>query len=78
MEKSIVTISRYWNSPRINTFITNEQIGLKIELDSFVDSLIQEIGSVWSILTKKDFEDRVRAAYKKTLEKIKEESAKII
>lgn len=76
MEK--VTISRYWNNPEINTSVTNESISLTISLEDFIAALKHEIGSVTTTLTQKGFSTQLDNAVHNVLEKVKEESKKII
>jgi hypothetical protein len=45
--KSVITISRYWTNPKIQTTITNESISLQVSLDDFISELKTEIGSVF-------------------------------
>lgn len=73
---SKVTISRYWNNPKISTIVTTEGISLTIELEDFITALKEEIGSVSTTFTKKSFSQQLDNAVITVLEKIKEESIK--
>jgi hypothetical protein len=78
MEKSIVTVSRHWNNPEILTNITDESISLSIHLSDFISALKEEIGSVTTTITQKSFSDKMDKAVVGVIERIKEESAKVI
>lgn len=78
MEKTVITISRYWNNPKITTKVTNQEISLEMSLDDFKEALKKEIGSVTTVLTKAGFEQKVDKAFVNIIEGIKEESAKVI
>lgn len=76
--KSVVTISRHWNNPKITTTISPEGISLQMEMADFVSALKQEIGKVTWVFTQTEFEKRVDAAVATVLEGVKEESVKAI
>ena len=47
MPKGIyVTISRHWNSPKITTTITDEEIGLQMDMEDFRKALKSELGNL--------------------------------
>jgi|GEM_PF-4850672 len=52
MDKMVVTVSRYWDNPKILTKVTNKEISLEMSLDDFKEALKQEIGSVTTVVTK--------------------------
>jgi spore germination protein GerM len=76
--KSIVSISRYWDNPQIKTTISAVGISLQVELDDFIEALIQEIGPVTWTFTEKAFREKINVACNNTLEKLKEESIKAV
>lgn len=73
-----VTVSRYWNNPKINTEVTSEYISLSIDIDDFYSALLDEIGQVATTLTKKQMIKKMKLAGNTVIEKIKEESVKVI
>jgi hypothetical protein len=77
-QKSVLTISRHWSHPQIITSISIEGISLQTDLNSFIDALITEIGPVTWVVTDKQFKDRLNTALITVLEKIKEESIKVV
>ena len=76
--KSVVTISRKWNNPKILTTISSEGISLQMDMDDFVTALKQEVGKVTWVFTQKEFEKRIDAAVETVLYGIKEESIKVV
>jgi len=76
--KSVVTISRYWNNPKITTSISSEGISLQTDLTDFIEALILELGPVTWVITDKQFRDRLDKAVTTVIEKIKEESIKVV
>lgn len=76
--KAVITISRYWDNPKIFTTISEDGINLQTDLDDFITALIQEIGSVTWVVTSPQFKKRVDKAVSTTLSKIKEESIKVV
>lgn len=78
MEKAVVTISRYWDNPKIFTKVTNKEISLEISLDDFKKAIKNEIGSVATTFTKAGLDQKIDKAFDNVIKGIKEESAKVI
>jgi hypothetical protein len=76
--RGIVTISRYWDNPKINTTIEDNFIALRISLNSFTKALKSEIGSVAMVFKKDTFDKRFDQAVLRVLSKVKEESTKVV
>ena len=76
--KTVITVSRYWNNPKITTTISKSGISLQMDMEDFVKALKTEIDSVTWVFTKDEFEKRVDAAVEKILRGIKEESVKVV
>lgn len=91
-EKQIVTISRYWNNPKIHTkvnFLVSKQhlpgssedkgsIQLSIELEDYINALVEETQGILTTCTKAQLKVKLHKASKAVLSKIKEESAKVM
>lgn len=77
-EKSVVTVSRKWNNPKIHTVINADGISLSIDLDDFIAALIKEIGSVALTMTKAQFEKQIKKACENVIQGVKEESVKVV
>jgi hypothetical protein len=78
MNKSILTISRKWHNPQINTVINTEGIELSIPLDDFIQAVIQELGPVTWMFKDATFQSKLNSSINNVLQGIKEESAKVV
>ena len=76
--KSIITVSRKWDNPKITTTLSDEEINLQCSLDDFLAALKTEIGSVTFTVTKSGFNKQFSKAVERVLQGIKEESAKVV
>lgn len=76
--KSEVTISRHWSHPKIHVTVSTEGISLQISIEDFISALIKEIGPVTWVVTSLQFRKRVDEAVIVVLEKMKEESSKVV
>jgi hypothetical protein len=73
-----VTISRHWHEPKIHTVVSGEGIAMALLLDDYVKALTLELyaeGRWWS---REQLEQKVQQAAKRVLDRIKEESAKVV
>lgn len=77
-DKTLVTISRYWNNPAITTTVSNKSIGISVSMDDFKEALKHEMGSVALVFTEQALSDKIDKAVIAVLEKIKEESIKVV
>lgn len=77
-QKTVVTISRYWKNPKIMTVIWNDGISLSISLEDFVSAVKAEMPRVATILKQATLEQKMDEAIDRVLEKIKEESLKVM
>jgi len=73
--KVAVTISRHWHEPKIHTVISGEGIAMAILLDDYVLALEEELNR---LLNDPLPNLLMRQAARTVLEKIKEESAKVV
>jgi hypothetical protein len=73
-----VTISRYWDNPKINIVVDSDLISLSIGIEDFYVALLEEVGQIATTLTKKQMLDKLKKAGNIVVEKIKEESIKVI
>ena len=79
MDKKVcITVSRYWNNPQIMTVLWKDGISLTMNLDDFVKALKEEVGSITWVFRKSTFEEMMDTAIKSIVEKIKEESVKVV
>ena len=73
--KSTVVISRHWNKPQINVFVTTAGIQIETAVDDYLVALATEIGNPTMLITKKAMLEALRGASLAVLEKIKEASS---
>lgn len=60
--KAVVTKSRKWHSPEIRAYVNDEEIGLSIKLDDYLQALVAEIGNPLLIMTQSALLSKLRAA----------------
>lgn len=60
--KTVITKSRKWHSPEILAYVNNEEIGLSIKLDDYLQALVAEIGNPTFIVTQAQLLAKLRAA----------------
>ena len=77
-EKTIITVHRNWNKPKITTTLNAEGITLTMDGEDFRIALLKEIGPVAMVFKQATFESMVNKAFENVIEGIKEESAKIV
>lgn len=78
MGKVAVTISRHWNSPEIHSAISGDGIAIAIAWDAAVDALADELVSGGRWITESQCREKMRDAAKRFINKVKEESAKVV
>ena len=76
--KTVVTVSRKWNNPRITTTISSTGISLEMDMDDFKEALKRELGSIAMVFTKGQLSQRIDDAVRSIIEGIKEESIKVV
>lgn len=76
--KGVITISRYWTNPKITTILSDESINLSINLDDFISAIKNEIPLVTWTFKQATFEKQFDSAVATVLEKVKEESIKVV
>lgn len=54
-----VVVSRKWNSPNITVFITDEEIGIAMSLDNWIEAVVSEIGNPTLMVTKAQLKDNL-------------------
>lgn len=76
--KTLITVSRYWKNPKILNVVWGDGISMSIDIEDFKKAVKEEIGSVRWVFKNDTFGNMVDDAFKAVIEKIKEESAKIV
>lgn len=76
--KELITILRKWNNPEIRMWINNDEIGIQVTLDDFVQAMKQAVGPVTWVFTKEEFDRRFDQAYEQVIQEIKKQSTKVV
>lgn len=50
--KEMVVVSRKWKNPEITAFVSQEQVGAKMDLQAFLGTLVEGIGNPTFYVTK--------------------------
>ena len=73
--KSTVVISRHWDKPQINVFVTVAGIQIETAIDDYLTALAAEIGNPTMLVTRRAMIEALRSASLTAIEKIKEASS---
>jgi hypothetical protein len=73
-----VTISRHWHEPKIHTVVSGDGIAMAILLDDYLKALTLELYAEGRWWTREQQTQQVQQAAKRVLDRIKEESAKVV
>ncbi len=76
--KSIVTISRLWNSPEIKSFMSHQEVGSSMDLDDFLESLVEHIGNPTTLVTKKQFLAKLKWAAEAVKVEMKDKTKHVV
>jgi len=76
--KEQITILRKWNHPKIFMWVSNEEIGLKMDLEGFKEALKEELGSPTWIVRKKTLSEKIDQAFKDIISEMKKETKTIV
>lgn len=77
-ERTQAVISRHWDHPVISVTVNRKQIALATDMTDFMNAVLAEVGSPLWVLTRKDLQERVQAATKVVIEKLKEASNQVM
>jgi hypothetical protein len=73
--KSKVVTCRKWSQPLLDSFVTAEEIGVRMDLDDYITALCMELGNPTFLVTNAKLEQRIRQASNKILTEIKKSTA---
>ena len=89
--KQVVSITRHWHSPEIQTRIESRAKGhlpgmpgdsgfieISMDLDDYLEALAAEVGNPTMLLTIDQLKKKIKFCNKTILEKMKAESTKVI
>lgn len=57
-----IVVSRQWNNPKIEAFVSSDAIGSRMEVNEFLDSLVEHLGNPTFVVTKQSLKTRLEAA----------------
>lgn len=69
--KNKVIVSRNWKRPEIEAFVSKEEVGAKMDIEQFIESLVEEIGSPKAILTKDQLKKQLTDASRQIIHEMK-------
>jgi len=76
--KTVITISRKWNNPKIEITVDVKSISLRMDMEDFKEALKSEVGSITWTFKKDTFDTMLDEAITRVIEGVKEESAKAV
>ena len=75
--KTMVVVSRNWKNPEIKMFVTQEGIGIAMELDKFLECLNEEMGNPTFLFTGNQQVNKMKEAAKKVVSGMKKETERL-
>lgn len=76
--KTKVVTSRKWHQPQIETFLSAEEVGAKMELADFLIAVVEHIGSPAMLLTKSALQAKVQEASDAVLDELRKATIHIV
>lgn len=76
--RSRVIVSRKWHEPEIRTFVDHKEVGSEIELDDFIQAVIEEVGNPTLLVTKKALHTAVKNAIQHVIHEMKAKTAHVV
>lgn len=70
----MVVVSRQWKQPSIKAFISNKEVGAEMELSSFLESVVEEMGNPAMVMTKAALLSKLSAAADEVLSEMKDKT----
>jgi hypothetical protein len=71
MAKEVAVISRKWKNPQIDVFITDIEVGARMDLIPFLDALCEQVGNPTLMVTKQQLFNKLQAASVEVLREMK-------
>lgn len=78
MSKEKVVLSRKWKNPAITVFVNSEEIGSSIEVDSYLETLVEQMSGISFTLTKEQLLRKLRDAHVLVVEELKASTQHIV
>jgi hypothetical protein len=76
--KTVLTTSRKWSNPQIESFVSSEEVGASIEIDAFLDALVESIGNPTLLVTKAKLREKLGAATQEVLKELRDSTKFVV
>jgi hypothetical protein len=76
--KAVVLVSREWHEPRIRIQVSVEGVSIAMELEDFLQAMVQETGNPAVVMTQAGLLKRLRLAADRVVMGMKTETARIV
>lgn len=70
--KSVTIVSRQWNNPKIEAFMTSTGVGASMDVQDVLVALVEQIGNPTMMMTKKQLLTKMQVAWEVVEKEIKE------
>lgn len=71
MMKQKIIVSKNWNNPEILINVFIHELEIAMDIDSFLECIVEEIGNPTFIVTKEKLKQKLAEANKKIVEEMK-------
>lgn len=78
MSKEKVVVSRKWKNPEITVFVSSEEIGAKMDIETYLDTLAQQVASIPLTITKEQLARKLKDAHVLVAEEMKSSTQYIV
>lgn len=78
MSKERVVISRRWKNPSVTVYVNTDEIGARMDIDEYIDSLADQISNISLILTKEQLARKLKDAHVLVAEEMKTSTKYIV
>ena len=78
MSKEKIVVSRRWNEPEIELFVSQVEVGARMGLQPFIDAVLEELGSPTMIMTRAQLAKKVDAAITSVVDEMKRQTVNIV
>jgi hypothetical protein len=78
MSKERVIISRKWKNPEITVYVDSESIGAHMDVESYIDTLVDQISNVSLIMSKEQLSRKLKDAHVLVVEEMKSSTQYIV
>lgn len=77
-ERTIVQVSRKWGDTPIEAFISEEGVGARVTLASYLNALVEEVGNPSMVMTKAGLLTRLTSASEVVLAEMKSATRAVV